>query len=176
MFPYVALTKDKQWQAGPYPGVELMPLHRNEKTGGVTILRKFHAGMTIPAHIHPDANEFVYVLSGEWEESGVIYASGAFFFAPRGVAHGPHIARTDVVNWPRWPSVSAANSAPELSISASPTLPIMFFLLIFITSSFLFFGRGPMTLSPPISATKTSRRRCCVATGQILHRPRFAPN
>src|SRR6266536_2594822 len=41
MFPYVALTKDKQWQPGPYAGVELMPLHRNEKTDGVTVLRKF---------------------------------------------------------------------------------------------------------------------------------------
>src|SRR4029078_2878365 len=34
MFPYIALTKDKSWQAGPYAGVELMPLHKNEKTGG----------------------------------------------------------------------------------------------------------------------------------------------
>src|SRR5882757_9430657 len=84
MFPYVTLIKDKQWQPGPYPGVELMLLHRNEKTGGVTVLRKFHAGMTIPAHIHPLANESVYVLSGEWEESGVIHRPGAFFFAPRG--------------------------------------------------------------------------------------------
>jgi quercetin dioxygenase-like cupin family protein len=98
MFPYVALTKDKSWQPGPYPGVELLPLHKNEKTGGVTVLRKFHAGMTIPAHIHPDANEFVYVLSGEWDESGVTYQAGAFFFAPRGVAHGPHVARTEVVS------------------------------------------------------------------------------
>jgi len=98
MFPIVALAKDKVWQAGPYPGVELMLLHKNERTGGVTILRKFHAGMTIPAHIHPEANESVYVLSGEWEESGVTYTTGAFFFAPRGVAHGPHMARTEVVS------------------------------------------------------------------------------
>src|SRR5206468_1737335 len=98
MFPYVALVKDKQWQPGPYPGVELMFLHKNEKTGGVAVLRKFHAGMTIPAHIHPEANEFVYVLSGEWEEAGVTYTTGAFFFAPRGLAHGPHIAKTEVIS------------------------------------------------------------------------------
>ena len=98
MFPYVALSQDKSWQAGPYPGVELLPLHRHEQTGGVTVLRKFHAGMTIPAHIHPEANEFVYVLSGEWEEAGVTYHAGAFFFAPRGVAHGPHVARTEVIS------------------------------------------------------------------------------
>ena len=98
MFSYVTHQKDKAWQPGPYPGVELMLLHKNEPTGGVTVLRKFVAGMTIPAHIHPLANESVYVLSGEWEESGVVHGPGAFFFAPRGERHGPHIARTEVIS------------------------------------------------------------------------------
>ena len=98
MFPYVALAKDKTWQAGPYSGVELMILHKNEQTGGVTVLRKFLAGAKIPAHIHPDANEFVYILSGEWEESGKTYTTGSFFFAPRGTLHGPHVARTEVIS------------------------------------------------------------------------------
>src|SRR2546427_13269146 len=98
MFPYVVLAKDKVWQAGPYPGVELMVLHRNEQTGGVAVLRKFHAGVTVPAHIHPEANEFVYVLSGEWEEAGVTHTTGTFFFATRGVAPGPHVARTEAVS------------------------------------------------------------------------------
>jgi quercetin dioxygenase-like cupin family protein len=98
MFPYIALSRDKSWQPGPYPGVELMLLHKNEATGGVTVLRKFQAGVTVPAHIHPQANEFVYVLSGEWEESGTTYTTGAFFFAPKGQRHGPHIARTEVVS------------------------------------------------------------------------------
>lgn len=98
MFPYVALTSEKQWQPGPYDGVELLILHKNEKTGGVTVLRKFRAGLTVPAHIHPEANEFVYLLSGEWDESGTTHKPGAFFFAPKGVAHGPHFARTEVVS------------------------------------------------------------------------------
>ena len=98
MFPYVTLAKDKSWQAGPYPGVELLFLHRNDATGAVIVLRKFLAGVTVPAHIHPEANEFVYVLSGEWEESGVTHTTGAFFFAPKGVAHGPHVAKTEVVS------------------------------------------------------------------------------
>ena len=67
-------------------------------TGGVTILRKFHAGVTVPAHIHPLANESAYVLSGEWEESGAVYTTGAFFFAPKGVKHGPHHAKTEVIS------------------------------------------------------------------------------
>lgn len=98
MFPYTALAKDKPWQPGPYPGVELLVLHKNEATGGVTVLRKFHAGMTIPAHTHPLANEWAYVLSGEWEELDVTYTEGTLFFAPKGVRHGPHVAKTEVVS------------------------------------------------------------------------------
>ena len=98
MFPYVATSSGKAWQPGPYAGVELLVLHKNEQTGGVTVLRKFLSGTTIPAHVHPEANESVYVLSGEWEESGTVYGSGSFFFAPKGTPHGPHIARTEVIS------------------------------------------------------------------------------
>ena len=98
MFQYTALAKDKSFQPGPYPGVELLVLHKNESTGGVTVLRKFHAGVTVPAHTHPQANESVYVLSGEWEESGVVHGPGSFFFAPHGQQHGPHLARTEVLS------------------------------------------------------------------------------
>ena len=98
MFPYVALAKDKRWEPGPYPGVELLVLHKHEVTGGVTVLRKFHAGITVPAHIHPLANEWAYVISGEWEESGATYQPGALFFAPKGVKHGPHVAKTEVIS------------------------------------------------------------------------------
>lgn len=98
MFPYIALAQDHQWQSGPYPGVELLILHKNETTGGVVVLRKFRAGLTVPAHTHPLANEFVYVLAGEWEESGVTYGNGAFFYAPKGRQHGPHVARSEVLS------------------------------------------------------------------------------
>lgn len=98
MFPYVALAKEKNWQPGPYAGVELLVLHKNEVTGGVVLLRKFQAGTVVPAHIHPQANEHAYVLSGQWEESGVIYTEGSFFFAPKGELHGPHVARTEVIS------------------------------------------------------------------------------
>jgi quercetin dioxygenase-like cupin family protein len=98
MFPYTALAQDKEWQPGPYPGVELRVLHRNEQTGGLTVLRKFRAGVTVPAHTHPEANESAYILSGEWEESGTTFLPGTFFFAPRGQPHGPHHARTEVIS------------------------------------------------------------------------------
>jgi len=98
VFPYVALNKEKVWQPGPYQGVELMILHENQETGGLVAMRKFKAGYTIPAHTHPKANEWAYLLSGEWEESGTVYTTGTLFFAPKGVRHGPHVARTEVIS------------------------------------------------------------------------------
>ncbi len=98
VFAYIANSGNQPWQAGPYPGVELRVLHRNEATGGVTVLRKFQAGITVPAHVHRQANESAYILSGEWEESGVVHRAGTFFHAPKGKLHGPHIARTEVIS------------------------------------------------------------------------------
>ena len=99
MFPYIALADEKPWQPGPYAGVELKFLHKNDLTGGVVVLRKFEAGKTIPAHTHPAANEWAWILSGEWEESGVVYTPGTMFFAPKGTEHGPHVARTEVISF-----------------------------------------------------------------------------
>jgi hypothetical protein len=56
MFPYITLSSERAWQPGPYDGVELLVLHKNDTTGGVTVLRKFRAGVTVPAHRHPLAN------------------------------------------------------------------------------------------------------------------------
>ncbi|MFM1768852.1 MAG: hypothetical protein RJA22_1381 [Verrucomicrobiota bacterium] len=86
------------WRPGPYAGVELLVLQHRPDTGGVVVLRKFHAGITVPAHVHPLANESVYVLSGEWEEDGVVHGPGSYFFAPKGERHGPHVARTEVLS------------------------------------------------------------------------------
>ena len=98
MYPLTINEEETDWQTGPYEGVELKILRKDEATGGMTMLRKFYAGATVPAHIHPEANETAYVLSGEWEEDGTVYTTGTLFFAPRGEAHGPHIARTEVVS------------------------------------------------------------------------------
>jgi quercetin dioxygenase-like cupin family protein len=116
MFPYIALQKEKSWQPGPYAGVELLVLHKNEITGGITILRKFAAGVTVPAHVHPLANESAYILSGEWEESGVTYGPGTLFFAPRGQPHGPHVARTEVISLTTFDGPLTVEPAVEASL------------------------------------------------------------
>ena len=98
MFPHIAQTSNTKWIPGPYEGVELMVLHKHENTSGITVLRKFHAGVTVPAHIHREANETAYILSGEWEEDGKVYTEGTLFHAPRGERHGPHVAHTEVLS------------------------------------------------------------------------------
>ena len=98
MFPSITLAEEKPWQPGPYEGVELKILHRTEATGGAVVLRKFQAGKLIPAHTHPLANEWAWILSGEWEESGVVYTPGTLFFASKGELHGPHFAKTEVIS------------------------------------------------------------------------------
>jgi quercetin dioxygenase-like cupin family protein len=98
MFTDVRESASLPWIPGPYPGVELCILHRDGATGGVKVLRKFQAGITVPAHVHPAADEWVYVLSGEWEEDGIVHGPGTVFHSPRGIRHGPHHARTEVLS------------------------------------------------------------------------------
>ncbi|MFO1461588.1 MAG: cupin domain-containing protein [Verrucomicrobiota bacterium] len=98
MFPITVAAGQGSWVPGPYPGVELQILRRDGVTGGVTVLRRFQAGITVPAHTHPEASESVYVISGEWVEEGVVHGPGTFFHVPRGVRHGPHHARSEVIS------------------------------------------------------------------------------
>jgi hypothetical protein len=60
------------------------------------VLRRFKAGYTIPAHVHPDANEWAYVLSRE--EAGVAYTTGALFFERKRFSSPLHVAGTDVIS------------------------------------------------------------------------------
>ncbi len=98
MFPYITHSDEHSWKPGPYEGVELKVLHEHPETGALTVLRKFAAGVSVPAHTHSKANETAYILSGEWEEDGKVYGPGSVFHAPKGLRHGPHVARSEVVS------------------------------------------------------------------------------
>ena len=93
---------DIQWKDGPASlprGAKIAVLEGDPTKEGMFLMRaRLPDGYHIPAHTHPDANEWAYVLSGEWEESNITYTSGALFFAPKGVRHGPHVARTEVIS------------------------------------------------------------------------------
>ena len=107
MFPITINESEKDWQVGPYEGVELKILRKDEATGGVTVLRKFHAGVTVPAHIHPEANETAYVLSGEWEAREWAHSPGYFasvqancFHSRRAYLHAPAHAAAPICTRP----------------------------------------------------------------------------
>jgi hypothetical protein len=102
MFPTVIPPESPNWMQGPYPGVDLRVVDRDRETGGITVIRRFRAGVTVPAHIHPEADEWVYVLSGDWEEDGVVHGPGTVFEVRKGVLHGPHHARTEVLSLTRF--------------------------------------------------------------------------
>ena len=75
----------------PSAKIGFLGLHRNETTGGLVVLRKFAAGTHVPAHTHPLASEWAYVLTGDWEEADALHGPGTLFHAPRGERHGPRI-------------------------------------------------------------------------------------
>jgi quercetin dioxygenase-like cupin family protein len=102
MFPNSKTLESMDWVPGPYPGVDLAILERDPVTGGVTVLRRFRSGITVPAHVHPAADEWVCVISGEWVEDDRTYGPGSILQAPRGVPHGPHHARTEVLSLTRF--------------------------------------------------------------------------
>ncbi len=71
------------------PGVTMQVLH-TEGSGGMTVLTHLAPGATIPEHWHTNADETVYVLSGDFVEASVPHGPGTFFAGRAGTRHGPH--------------------------------------------------------------------------------------
>jgi quercetin dioxygenase-like cupin family protein len=80
-----------------YPGVSIRVVHTDARTGGMTVLTRLEPGATIPAHLHTEADETVFVISGDFVEDGQTYGPGAFFFGAAGTSHGPHRSLTGCV-------------------------------------------------------------------------------
>jgi anti-sigma factor ChrR (cupin superfamily) len=88
-------TSAKPWlNMEQFPGTQLLPLAEPVSEGSIHLL-KLKAGTTIPVHTHP-CNEYVYVLSGVVETSGVTCSQGTFWFTPAHTQQGDHKAITDV--------------------------------------------------------------------------------
>ena len=85
------------WTPTDFPGVTRKIIHRDAKTGGMTLLRKLEPGAVIPAHTHTKADETVYVLEGDFLEDGLSHLPGSYFVAPAQIVHGPHSSRTGCV-------------------------------------------------------------------------------
>ena len=80
-----------------FPGVTMQLLSADGNTDGLYLMTTMAPGANIPAHSHASANEFVYVVSGDFIEAGVSYGPGTAFFGLAGTPHGPHTTTTGCV-------------------------------------------------------------------------------
>jgi len=85
---------DEPWQSaerfGFPPGPECRVYGEGEETGGViTVLGRIPAGFIEPEHVHDDVDHWCVILEGEMHLAGEILRPGDYFYAPRGVPHGP---------------------------------------------------------------------------------------
>jgi len=87
------------WQEKSLPGLAQKMLWRNEGTGASIALVRFRKGTGIPErHVHA-SNQFMFCLSGAYEytQTGVLLRPDAFYWNPKGNAHGPTLAREESV-------------------------------------------------------------------------------
>src|SRR4051794_27049184 len=72
------------------PGVSVRVLHRGNADTGQVVITRMAPGAVIPEHWHSEADEWVFVLDGDFVEAGVTYGPGTLFIGKAGKPHGPH--------------------------------------------------------------------------------------
>lgn len=97
MYQHVISTDSLPWVPLDFPGVSMRVVHQDTRTGGMVVMTRLEAGATIPAHKHSQADETVFVLSGDFIEAGDTHGAGTYFVAPAGVSHGPHATRSGCI-------------------------------------------------------------------------------
>lgn len=92
-------STDMPWREKSLKGVHEKMLWRNEETGASIALIKFDKGSGIPSPHYHASNQFMFCLSGRYEytSTGVTLTPGAFYCNPKGLTHGPAIAREETV-------------------------------------------------------------------------------
>jgi quercetin dioxygenase-like cupin family protein len=97
MYQHIIATDSLPWQALDFSHVFMRIINQNERTGGMTVMTRLEPGAIIPAHRHTEADETVFVLSGDFVEADATYGVGSFFAAVAGTPHGPHTSRTGCI-------------------------------------------------------------------------------
>ena len=80
-----------------FPGVTMQLLTGDGASHGMYVMTTMTPGAKIPAHKHGAANEFVFVLLGDFVEAGKSHGPGAVFFGMAGTVHGPHTTKDGCV-------------------------------------------------------------------------------
>jgi hypothetical protein len=70
MYQITVRESEFPWAGLGMPGVSMKGLHKDEATGAMTLLTRIEAGASIPAHWHSKADETVFVLNGDFVETG----------------------------------------------------------------------------------------------------------
>jgi len=70
------------------PGVSFRVLTRHPPGNGATLMLRFGAGTSYPAHRHPEGEEY-YVLEGELTDGPRTYGAGTYVRHPPGSVHAP---------------------------------------------------------------------------------------
>jgi anti-sigma factor ChrR (cupin superfamily) len=68
------------------PGVEILYLYNDEKSGAAAALLRYEPGATVPAHEH-QGYEHVFVLSGAQSDARGRYGEGVLLINPPGTSH-----------------------------------------------------------------------------------------
>jgi len=78
----IAVRKDEgRWQSLSAPGVSLKVLRSNKESGESTILLRFEAGASFPAHNHPGGEE-VYIIEGDIKLGKHELNAGDYLYTP----------------------------------------------------------------------------------------------
>jgi 2,4'-dihydroxyacetophenone dioxygenase len=92
-------SNNVSWREKSLKGIHEKMLWRNEETGASIALIKFDKGAGIPRPHYHASNQFMFCLQGQYEytSTGVTLTPGCFYCNPKGLVHGPAIAREETV-------------------------------------------------------------------------------
>jgi quercetin dioxygenase-like cupin family protein len=88
MYDRIFVAQDEDPITPGFAGVAIRVLVGNLQNSSTVFDNK--AGARIPAHRHSLADEFVYVIAGDFIEDGKTYGAGTAFWCKAGSIHGPH--------------------------------------------------------------------------------------
>jgi len=78
-------SSERRWLPSGFPGVEMCQLHGGERGGG-SVLMRFDAGASFPAHEHPGGEELL-VLTGSIRLGDALLEQGDYQWTPPGEIH-----------------------------------------------------------------------------------------
>ena len=78
-------SSERRWLPSGFPGVEMCQLHGGEQGGG-SVLMRFGAGASFPAHEHPGGEELL-VLEGSVRLGDAVLDQGDYQWTPPGEIH-----------------------------------------------------------------------------------------